>query len=84
MGGQSPREMLHAAVVTAIVVGGLASDVYAGDPPNVVFILADDVGYGDLGGYGNRQDATPHIDRLAAEGRRLKNRLDEVREAIPR
>ena len=36
--------------------------------PNFVIILADDLGYGDLGCFGNSQVATPHIDRLAEEG----------------
>lgn len=34
-------------------------------PPNIVFIFTDDMGYGDLGCYGNERIATPHIDRLA-------------------
>ncbi len=37
-------------------------------PPNIVFILADDFGYGDLGCMGCTDIATPNIDRLAAEG----------------
>jgi arylsulfatase A len=37
-------------------------------PPNIVFILADDFGYGDLGCMGGTDIATPNIDRLAAEG----------------
>ncbi len=36
--------------------------------PNIVFILADDLGWGDLGCYGGRAGATPHLDRLAGEG----------------
>jgi len=36
--------------------------------PNIVYILADDLGYGDLSCYGQRKFRTPHIDRLAAEG----------------
>ncbi len=39
--------------------------------PNIVFILADDLGYGDLGCYGQAKFRTPGIDRLAAEGMRL-------------
>lgn len=43
----------------------------APDRPNVVFILADDLGYGDLGCYGATKAKTPHIDRLAREGRQF-------------
>ncbi len=45
----------------------------APDPahPNIVFIMADDIGYGDLGCYGQQQIATPNIDRLAAQGMRF-------------
>lgn len=39
--------------------------------PNIVFILADDLGYGELGSYGQEKIRTPHIDRLAAEGMRF-------------
>jgi len=39
--------------------------------PNLVYIMADDLGYGDLGCYGQKQFATPNIDRLAAEGMRF-------------
>ena len=39
--------------------------------PNIVFILADDLGYGDLGCYGQQKVRTPHVDRLAAEGVRF-------------
>ena len=36
--------------------------------PNILFILADDMGYGDLACYGADDIATPHIDRMALEG----------------
>src|ERR1044072_3829218 len=38
---------------------------------NTIFILADDLGYGDLGCYGNSNNRTPHLDRLAADGVRF-------------
>ncbi|MBI3857629.1 MAG: arylsulfatase [Planctomycetes bacterium] len=40
-------------------------------PPNLLFIHADDLGYGDLGCYGQQKIPTPNIDRLAAEGMRF-------------
>lgn len=40
-------------------------------PPNIVYILADDLGYGDLGCYGQEKFETPNIDKLAAEGMRF-------------
>lgn len=39
--------------------------------PNIIFILADDIGYGDLGCYGATRVKTPHVDRLAREGLRF-------------
>ena len=39
--------------------------------PNILFILADDLGYGDLGCYGQKLIATPNIDKLASEGVRF-------------
>ena len=40
----------------------------ARDKPNIVFILADDLGYGDLGCYGQEKIKTPRLDQLAREG----------------
>jgi arylsulfatase A-like enzyme len=52
---------------------GACSSVYAADArrPNIVFILADDLGYTDLACYGSRYYETPNIDRMAAEGVRF-------------
>ena len=44
---------------------------YAAQPPNVVIILADDLGYGDLGCYGHPTIRTPNLDKMAAEGMRF-------------
>src|SRR5262249_3666742 len=44
---------------------------FASRPPNVVFLLADDLGYGDVGCFGQTKIKTPNLDRLAAEGMRL-------------
>lgn len=59
-----------AFLVCCLAVGSIAS-VRADDRPNVVIILADDLGYGDLGGYGHPTFRTPRIDRLAEEGAKL-------------
>ena len=60
-----PRIDFAALVLTLLVL-----TVQAADPPrpNIVFILADDLGWGDLGCYGHPQTRTPHLDQLAREG----------------
>src|SRR5829696_6428025 len=45
--------------------------VAADAPPNIILIVADDLGYGELGCYGQRWIRTPRIDQLAAEGIRF-------------
>ncbi|WP_372808812.1 arylsulfatase [Pontiella sp.] len=52
-------------------VGDAEVPARAQKQPNVVFILADDLGYGDLGCYGATKVKTPNIDQLASEGRRF-------------
>src|SRR5438105_970009 len=53
----------------ALMLGGHAHA--AGKLPNIVIILADDLGYGDLGCYGHPAIRTPNLDRMAAEGMRF-------------
>lgn len=57
-----------------VIIGTVAiavSAALAAVRPNIIFILADDLAYADLGCYGQKQIRTPHIDRLAAEGMRF-------------
>ena len=49
--------------------------VQAQDKPNIIFILADDLGYGDLSCYGANDLQTPNIDRLAKEGIKFTHRM---------
>ncbi len=51
----------------------LCEPVLGAEPrkPNIVFIIADDLGYGDLGCFGQKKIRTPNIDRMAAEGIRF-------------
>jgi arylsulfatase A-like enzyme len=59
-------------IVAGILLTALAPAPAADKrPPNIVFILADDLGYGDLGCYGQKRIRTPNIDRLAKEGLRF-------------
>jgi arylsulfatase A len=73
--------MTKASIVTPhglfllALVGLIASltslPAWAAERPNIVLILADDLGWADLGCYGNTFNETPHIDRLAREGMRF-------------
>lgn len=62
--------MIKQFLLTCLAAGGLS---FAAQQPNVIFILADDLGYGDLSCYGQQKFETPNIDRLAAQGMRFTN-----------
>jgi len=53
-----------------LIIAALGAVLHAA-PPNILFILADDLGPGDLGCYGQKKILTPNIDRLAGEGMRF-------------
>ncbi|HLF33258.1 MAG TPA: sulfatase-like hydrolase/transferase, partial [Cyclobacteriaceae bacterium] len=66
---------VHSIVVILLILPGILSG-QPGSPggaarPNIVFILADDLGYMDLGCYGNPYNRTPNIDSLAIRGMRF-------------
>ena len=65
--------MRVALVIVTACLSWLAETGNAGEArlPNIVFIMADDLGYGDLGCYGQKLIQTPNIDRLATEGMRF-------------
>lgn len=66
--------MLKRCSFLAIAFASLATITsQAADKPNLVFILADDLGYGDLGCYGQKEIRTPRLDQMAAEGMRFTN-----------
>ncbi|MDQ3171041.1 MAG: sulfatase-like hydrolase/transferase [Acidobacteriota bacterium] len=53
--------------IAALLTGNAAQPA----PPNVVFIMTDDMGYGDIGPYGVVDVKTPHLDRPSREGVKL-------------
>ena len=61
---------LVTCAVMAVLHGSAAAEP-AAEGPNIVFLLIDDMGWPDLGCYGNRFNETPHIDRLAVQGMRF-------------
>ena len=81
MGKQTRREFIKLMGVTAasagascLLTGCNSTGMMTGgrkNRPNIIYILADDLGYGDLGCYGQKTIKTPNIDKLAAEGMRF-------------
>lgn len=66
-----PRTSWLPMLLALVAIGSTAfgADVDA-QPPNIILIFVDDMGYGDLGCFGNTKHRTPNLDRLAAEGQR--------------
>ena len=61
-------------MVTLVLLSGVTAvtaESTRTDKPNIVIILADDLGYGDLACYGHPKFKTPHLDQMAVEGARL-------------
>ena len=62
---------LTVALLAALILAPPIEAQTGGRPPNVVLIITDDAGYGDLGSYGATDVRTPHLDALAREGVRF-------------
>src|SRR6266545_1458429 len=68
------REFVSTALTGAAIAAGMPSLAQSkGVRPNILFILADDLGYGDLSCYGRPDYQTPNLDHLAAQGVRFLN-----------
>jgi len=89
---RSSRQLLHPVatqgalfLVVVFLLAGCANAAIAesNSPPNIVLILADDMGYGDLGCYGCTDTNTPVLDRLAAEGVRFTDYYANAPECSP-
>jgi arylsulfatase A len=66
-----PRRRQVLAGAAAMAMSGGAAAAPRPRAPNVIVVLADDLGYGDLGIQGSRLIATPNLDRLARQGVRM-------------
>ena len=60
-------------LATCLLVAAAESALPVGSKPNILFILTDDQGYGDLSCYGSEVIATPNIDKLATEGMKFES-----------
>ncbi|XP_043541317.1 N-acetylgalactosamine-6-sulfatase-like [Chiloscyllium plagiosum] len=56
-----------------VAVAAAAAGTEAGSAPNIIILLMDDVGWGDLGVFGEPSRETPNLDRMAAEGMLFPN-----------
>ncbi len=65
------RKEINAILCTSLALASCATDQKEEKLPNIVLILADDLGYGDLSCYGQEKFSTPNIDRLASQGMRF-------------
>ncbi|HLJ10073.1 MAG TPA: sulfatase-like hydrolase/transferase, partial [Planctomycetaceae bacterium] len=70
----SNRMPVFISWLTVLMVAGFADRTMCAAEttrPNIVFLLCDDLGYGDVGCFGQKRIRTPNVDRLAAEGMRM-------------
>jgi arylsulfatase A-like enzyme len=67
------NKLIYTLLTGCVILSSCTTEEKVEKQPNVIFILADDMGYGDLSCYGQEKFSTPNIDRLAEEGIRFIN-----------
>lgn len=67
------RNVFRIVLALTIVAGTTDQVISADRPPNVIIVMPDDIGYGDLGATGNPVIRTPHLDQFASESAQLSH-----------
>jgi arylsulfatase A len=62
------KKLISLAVISSAAIISCSQQEHENNTPNIIYILADDLGYGDLGCYGQKKFSTPNIDKIAASG----------------
>lgn len=62
---------MKSILICAVIIGLANVTGSCADKPNLIWIMADDLGYGELGCYGQKVISTPHLDRMASDGMRF-------------
>ena len=75
---------LFLALTSAVAATEAEAQKATPERPNVIFILADDMGYGDLSCFGSKHVKTPNIDRLSETGTPLPSVMPVVVFQVPR
>src|SRR4051812_1862457 len=65
------RKTISTSILFVVAMSAAAQQKIKSPQPNIIFILADDLGYADIGCYGQQKTETPNIDQLAKEGMRF-------------
>lgn len=65
------RRALKQTLFVLLFLAASAGVVQAADAPNLIFINIDDLGYADIGPFGSKLNRTPHLDKMAQQGRKL-------------
>ena len=66
-------QKIGCCLVFAILIGNQRSHSQTSSKPNIIYLYADDLGYGELGVYGQQKIKTPNLDKMAQEGIRFSN-----------